>query len=671
MKQLIIYIKLSGFLFKQLLQICNDLLRIIFSYLLQNEDRYMQDEIQKNFLEIIEEVKSQMQIEAANIWMNGANFELQMMNICISHCRTNSQKGKQFIISFVGGLFSSISQLKPSEKLIDSLIEAGKFLLLNFYNKQIQNPLKVYEINYYFENLKWSIVNQLKLGYSIQNVIKQIQDGYSKYIKLSKDWRVHYFWVNLISDIMCYRPIFLKTQIKQYLQSQTFDEETWNQLVVQLPYNKFAGKLKLLSNTNFTLNKYLIQNQCDIQLLPNYINFNFNAQQGKQFQDEELFIQSLTNQQNLEILKILIKQLRYQIDQALRNFQLVKNQVSWLDSQMNSKIHIEIEIFRQELKVLMKKIKQSSQLLLYLINEINLIVNKELQINLMIQKILQEQFQTIGRESKKIEEQILAIIREIENKHGSEFLGILQNVSQFQILIARYTSLSHLELIEGNLEIEKSLQLQLDQAIISINNIYNYFDKFRFQISNIKRNFLKLLEQQEFKGVLKESVSQINPVQIVIQLFNPQLILKLIKESLEYYEKQLQENIQIENVKDVQQILRIIHSNINIYKGFEIILKQHQKILLSTSTLIQGVFEKLSFGHIQNKQQCEIDIKQYIKAFILKIREQLDLLFQKYQNQELTKEEQTDLSIIQNQLSNEMNKIKVMDWRDQMKIEDT
>ncbi|CAK65019.1 unnamed protein product (macronuclear) [Paramecium tetraurelia] len=135
MRSLTIYIKLSGFLFKQLLQICNDFWRIIFSHQLQNEDRYMQDEIQKNFLEIIEEVDSQMQVEAVNIWMNGAKFELQLIKICVSHCRTNSQKGQELVISIVSGLFSSISQLRPSEELIDSLIEGGKFLLLNFYHK--------------------------------------------------------------------------------------------------------------------------------------------------------------------------------------------------------------------------------------------------------------------------------------------------------------------------------------------------------------------------------------------------------------------------------------------------------------------------------------------------------------------------------------------------------
>ncbi|CAD8118566.1 unnamed protein product [Paramecium primaurelia] len=48
MKQLLTYIRLSDFLFYSLLQICNDLFRIIFSYQLKNGDRYMQQDQKKN-----------------------------------------------------------------------------------------------------------------------------------------------------------------------------------------------------------------------------------------------------------------------------------------------------------------------------------------------------------------------------------------------------------------------------------------------------------------------------------------------------------------------------------------------------------------------------------------------------------------------------------------------
>ncbi|CAD8129001.1 unnamed protein product [Paramecium sonneborni] len=163
LKQLVVYIRLSGFLFYQLLDICNDLFRVIFSYQLKNEDRYMQESLKQNLLEIISEIESQISVESINIWKNGVEFELQLIKTCIAHCRTNSEKEKELVIAIVCGVASSISQLSPSAELIDALIEAGKYLLLNFYDKQIQHPLQKYEKDYFFENLKWSIINQVIL----------------------------------------------------------------------------------------------------------------------------------------------------------------------------------------------------------------------------------------------------------------------------------------------------------------------------------------------------------------------------------------------------------------------------------------------------------------------------------------------------------------------------
>ncbi|CAK69831.1 unnamed protein product (macronuclear) [Paramecium tetraurelia] len=50
LKQLTTYLKLSGYLFYSLLQICNDLFRIIFSYQLKNEERYMKEDLKKKLL---------------------------------------------------------------------------------------------------------------------------------------------------------------------------------------------------------------------------------------------------------------------------------------------------------------------------------------------------------------------------------------------------------------------------------------------------------------------------------------------------------------------------------------------------------------------------------------------------------------------------------------------
>ncbi|CAD8214444.1 unnamed protein product [Paramecium octaurelia] len=57
----------------------------------------------------------------------------------------------------------------------------------------------------------------------------------------------------------------------------------------------------------------------------------------------------------------------------------------------------------------------------------------------------------------------------------------------------------------------------------------------------LRKDFFKLFEQQDSKRFLKESISQRNLWQIIIQLLNPQVIFKLITSGFEYYQTHLQE----------------------------------------------------------------------------------------------------------------------------------
>ncbi|CAD8118569.1 unnamed protein product [Paramecium primaurelia] len=131
--------------------------------------------------------------------------------------------------------------------------------------------------------------------------------------------------------------------------------------------------------------------------------------------------------------------------------------------------------------------------------------------------------------------------------------------------MCHYKTISHQELIEISLEFEKLLEPQLNQnsSIFTSNNL----DKFLIQVSSIKRTFLKILEQKEFKIVIKVSISQFSLASQIIRLYNPQLILKLIQEIYQHYQNMFKEKLQTEQVSDVQKILIMIQSNLNIYKG--------------------------------------------------------------------------------------------------------
>ncbi|CAD8197248.1 unnamed protein product [Paramecium pentaurelia] len=647
MKQLTIYIKLSSFLFYSLLQICNDLFRIIFSYQLKNKERYMQEDIKQRFLGYILEIESQIKVEVINIWFNGVDFELQMIKTCIAHCRTNSEKSMELAISIMCGLMTSLSQLKPSDQLINSLIEGGKYLLLNFYDKQIQNPLQIYEIYYFFENLKWSILNQLKLGYSIQNIINQIKDGYLKYIKESKDWMIHHCWVNLISDLMCYRPIIHKNQLTNLLSQGTLDQAFWEllinkNLIIQLPYNKFAGKLKIFEEQNLILKKF--------RTLKLFQEFN------------------QTNSSNLELLKALITQLKSFIDKIINDLEAVKQQVILCKSLLQNNNQIEIKIIKQDIIFFMCQIKQYSFLLKGLINEINLLVNKELLVNSIFQKILQGNCETLKENQTTLKQNILILIQEIEKKYETEFLNNLKIVSRFWIQICQFTTISHEELILHNLELQDSLEPKINQNIIIVNNINKYLDTFIVQISTINRNFLSILELQQFKCFIKEPISQRSIALQIIKQFNPNLILYLVNEIHEHFQEMLQQKLDIEKVFDIRHILKMVYSNLKIYKGLKMILKLHQRKLISIQTQLEGVFQNSS---LEVERQCsnQNDIYKYIHLKIMDRKKQLQMLFKKHQNGEFTKDVQIDFNNITNQINKEKNEINNNDWLEHIKFD--
>ncbi|CAD8203446.1 unnamed protein product [Paramecium pentaurelia] len=530
-------------------------------------------------------------------------------------------------VSYIYYVRFAFTQLKPSDEVISSVVEGGKFLLLNLYDKQIQNPLQILEIYYYFENLKWSILNQLKLGQSIQNIIKQITDGYSKYIKQSKDWIIHYCWVNMISDLMCYRPIVYKDQLLQTLQSGTSVQDSWNQLitsnqVIQLPYNKQAGRLKIFVNQNFIFKKF-----ATLKLFQEYIKIMIDIQSSNtdQLNYEDILIQLITKQSNIELINALIKQLRSKKEELLNNFEVVKQQLSQHYSYLQTDKPIEINIIRQEIMFFMNQIKKQNLILLCLINEINQLVNNELQVNQIFQIILQGHQQNQGEQLKILKQQILTCIE--YHDFGYKF---------------------------RSLEFEKLLEPQLNQNSLIFTSNNNNLDKFLIQVSSIKRTFLKILEQKEFKIVIKVSISQFSLASQIIRLYNPQLILKLIQEIHQYYQNMFKEKLQIEQVSDVQKILIMIQSNLNIYKGLKML---HHGKLLQMSSKFQGMLANLST--IENEIQIynQTNINEYIKKQLL-IRKRS---FIQQMNQLI-------LICISNLISKEINEIKNKDWLDKIKF---
>ncbi|CAD8119818.1 unnamed protein product [Paramecium sonneborni] len=519
MKCLDIYLQSSGYLFYQLLQICNCLIRVIFSYQLKNEDRFLQENLKQVFLEQIANIETLMQIESTNIWITGIEFEIQLIKTWLSHCRTNSEKPKELGLAVLSGIVSSIAQLKPSDELIQSLIESAKFILMNFFECQIKNPIQKYEIYYFFESLKWSILNQLLKGCSVQKQIKQIEEGYKKYIEPSKDWMIHFCWINVISDLISYRPIINKKSIPNIIKSTQPDYEIFKQLlnsqhIVSIPYDKNYARVQIFNveKSNYQIFKelkifqeYLISEEVhQLNLWHKYINFDINNKQNYNISKYDLNLQLLRSQTNCdEIFKLntLLQHLRDEIFKLID--EVIQQKISLFNIKKDQNIQLNIQ--KQDLKCELKQLKQNTLQFIYICNEIDIKLNQEkVKISLIMETL------------KSNEEACLLQSQLQYNLFVASFDKINQSFQQLKFsqlfdiwfFLLKFIHLNYdvlkpedqKELEEGNSYYQDKFKSTVTEITIQVNTLINL-------IKELQSNFTSILCQKSFQLVIKEKIS--------------------------------------------------------------------------------------------------------------------------------------------------------------------
>ncbi|CAD8081390.1 unnamed protein product [Paramecium primaurelia] len=683
-KQLIIYLKLSGYLFHYLLQICNNLLRVIFCYQQQNKERYMQVVLKDQLLSQISELEEQIKIESNNIWINGIEFELQMIKICLVHCRTNSQIGQQLAIGILSGIVSSISQLKPSSELIDSLVEAGKYLLITFYDKQIRNPLQIYELYYFFENLKWTILNQLKQGYSVQKTIIQLNESYNNYIKQSLNWIVHFCWINLISNLISYRFIISKTQLQNTLDQISGAQITLNSLIesnhlILIPYDKSLVKVKLFENKDLNIKNFvclklfqeylLSEQQKNIKLLPEYVNFQFDTLQNNPNNLWDLNISLITNEDNLEILSSQNNQLRICKIQIKQNVEQIENQAQLTYSKRDQ--NQELKICLQDLQHLIKQQKQLNLQLLYLIYEIDIIRIKEISILKALEQIMKCNSQNINKDKKTF--QILKS-EDLEKESELKFIQNLNKITQLWIVISKILSIYQEAISDdiNKLDFKKNLNINIlqecEQIINTISNIEQFLNGFVIQLKNAKRSFQKIFVQNKLSQQIQEKISQRKIWDNIIEIYNSLLIRTIISElNLHYSQNWKKQNWAFEMPKDLgNNLIRCIDIEI-LLKGLKNLINIHQrKLYLLQFEDLNNISDNLV--QVENNREDDIIQNTLIQNIIVDLKSQLKGYFEKYSQIDVIKNEFKELDDIEKYIKQNLLEIKKKNWSEDKKI---
>ncbi|CAD8127672.1 unnamed protein product [Paramecium sonneborni] len=185
------YLRSSGFICYQVLQTCNELLRILFAFQLSNPKRFFEETVKQDYLQHIAEFNTQLEIEQANVWKTGIEFEITMMKIMIMNSKSNSTQGSDLLLNFFQETAKSIISLSPSENLLQSIIDGGQYLLKKGIEKKLY-PKETYQTYYLFQLIKWSIIRQLKSKQSVYKQIQFLKDIFQQYISDSNNWILHF-----------------------------------------------------------------------------------------------------------------------------------------------------------------------------------------------------------------------------------------------------------------------------------------------------------------------------------------------------------------------------------------------------------------------------------------------------------------------------------------------
>ncbi|CAD8113598.1 unnamed protein product [Paramecium sonneborni] len=681
LKSLIVYIKLSGFLFHQLLEICNDLFRVIFSYQLKNEERYMQESLKQSLLEIITEIESQMSVESMNIQKSGVEQEIQLIKTCLAHCRTNSEQEKEIVISILCGAASSISELKPSEELINSLIEAGKFLLLNFYDKQIQHPLQKYEIYYFFENLKWSIIHQLKLGFSVQKTINPLIEGYNLYIKQSQDWMIHACWIKFISDLMAYRPVINKIQIYQTYKSEQI---IWNQLIltnqiIQLPYDKSSGKLQIFGKKNSLLLKqfkqlilfqeYLLDIQEQFYLFPAYSHFQFDNQLQGQVDNDEFLIKLLLSESTLETISILNNFLKTSSEELTNHFDSINQQYCQTNKFIySSKVNDRIQ--RDDISYMIKQIKIHQKSLFFNLYELNILVNQDREYTITTLNILKQNQQFFKENTLKSQIILLQKINQLEEQYTKNYQVNVEKFPSFFIQIFHQLSLYQVDsFFTVDLQNINFKEIHFDQKqfIETVQNLNKFLEKYISDSKSIKQQFSKICISKEIKNYFDQKISLKDQSQTLINIYNLNMIQKLAREFYDQYSKfESQQNITNNTQVDLRLNLLWCNQIIKVLQIFKMLFELQQKKILSlkkqsqdgiSKEICQDLKESFNYNNIKSFLENLIAEKKALFLNLLNENKEIG-----YQVIELNNLQEISLSINEG-----IDAIQQQNWPDDFK----
>ncbi|CAD8182028.1 unnamed protein product [Paramecium pentaurelia] len=214
LKSCLIYVRTDPFKCFYILQITASLSKVIFSFHLKNDKRFMECDLQKEILEICDKLRQQMEIEKNDWIQSQLELYLFLTKTSFQMAPTNRSERDKLLYGCLKGIINSLIEMKPNMELLETLFQG----LCQLYNMYIENKnRKYYQVYFYIDILQWEIIYSFKNEQlqDLEEILFRIEAIYKKIVSNSNIWKYHYLWIQMIGKILIYNPLIAKQKFYQ------------------------------------------------------------------------------------------------------------------------------------------------------------------------------------------------------------------------------------------------------------------------------------------------------------------------------------------------------------------------------------------------------------------------------------------------------------------------
>ncbi|KAM3143858.1 hypothetical protein pb186bvf_004134 [Paramecium bursaria] len=207
---------------QQILEIISSFMRVMFTFQLYNDKRYISNELCIQWMEVIKQIDNEINIEKVfDCYRNSIDYEIYVIKMSIIISNTDEKEGQKILKNLFLGLINTIASfplISIDDKLFNGITQGIIYLV---DQKHKQDYLSKFQIIYVIEQFKWKLqqkLYQLLLDkIKFDEILNEIVQMYEQ-LKITAHWSSLYCWIRMIGTIITNTCFIRKSEIDEKLK---------------------------------------------------------------------------------------------------------------------------------------------------------------------------------------------------------------------------------------------------------------------------------------------------------------------------------------------------------------------------------------------------------------------------------------------------------------------